>query len=103
MFAEVLAIAGVIGVPFSAGFVSRFAKGRWLSRLVMALAFLPLLLLFAYALVTDLRRLGAEHVGLLVTALAVCGLFLLLGRAFGRPFAEIAEERRRERTRRTFD
>lgn len=103
MLAELLAITGVIALPLAAGFASRFLAGRRKRALVMATAFLPVLMLFAYALLTGQTRLGPGHAGLLVTALAVCGIFLLLGRAFGRPFAEIRDERRRDRTRRTFD
>ncbi|MEM0986413.1 MAG: hypothetical protein AAGJ32_09215 [Pseudomonadota bacterium] len=104
MFAEAITIVGLMATPFAGGFTSRFAETRTAQRRVQVVAFVPVLMLLTVVIVTSTAETGSAV--WLVPAFASVGvsaLFMMLGRAFGRPFAEIREERRRDRTRRVFE
>lgn len=103
MLAEALAVSGIIVVPFLVGFVSRFIASRKTRYAVSAMAFLPVAVFFTYAFLSGVSALTIGDGLIFLIALGICTLFLMLGRAFGRPFAEIREERRRDRTTRTFE
>lgn len=95
-------LAGTL-LPISAGFAMPFrsddTKRRWLW--IMALIPLPLLLFVAVMRARSIPDLSMTMIMVAIAALPL--LFTVLGRAFGKPFAEIWREHQNDKLRETFE
>jgi len=94
-------IAAII-LPTLAGFAIPFFKSDRAPHLLWALAITPSYVLILVALAASSGAIRLSDIFILVLALCFPVLFAILGRVFGKPFAEIWRERKDRQIQETF-
>ena len=89
-------------LPTLVGFAIPFFKSDRARQVLWAMTVMPAVLMILAAMVLSSGRLTLPDVALLGIALCLPLLFGILGRAFGKPFAEIRQEQKDRQIQETF-
>lgn len=101
--ATVSAILVLSVCPIAGGFLLPFSRQHQKNRLTLIFSFAPALLAASgVAIIAGLQGDGATLL-IILAALTVPALMFIVGRAFGKPFAEIWRERTQTNIADTFD